>query len=63
MPARRRLGVPAPFPVFVQQYARKAQRGVEPNDCRYDRKVARKLSQLKPTAMDALLRDDEFGDD
>jgi hypothetical protein len=49
--------------LFVKQYARKAQRGVEPNDRRYDEKVARKLRQLKPAAVDALLRDGDPRDD
>jgi len=37
--------------------------GVEPNDRRYDEKVARKLRQLKAMEMDALLRDGESWDD
>jgi hypothetical protein len=47
--------------LFVRQYARKAQRGIEPNDRRYSRKMEKKLKQLEPTAMDALLRDDADG--
>jgi hypothetical protein len=45
--------------LFVQQYSRKAQRGVEPNDRRYDRDLEKALKQLKPEALDALIRDDE----
>jgi len=45
--------------LFVRQYGRKAQRGVEPNDRKYSRKTARKIKALKPTVVDALLRDDD----
>jgi hypothetical protein len=45
--------------VFVQQYGRKAQRGVEPNDRRYNRDVERALKQLRPEELDLLMRDDE----
>ena len=45
--------------LFAQQYGRKAQRGVEPNDRRYSREMERKLKQLKPERLDLLMRDDE----
>ena len=45
--------------VFTQQYGRKAQRGVEPNDRRYSREMERKLKQLRPEQLDLLMRDDE----
>ena len=45
--------------VFVQQYGRKAQRGVEPNDRRYSRDVEKALKQLKPDELDRLMHDDE----
>ena len=44
---------------FVQQYERKAQKGVEPNDRRYDRKVEKAVKRMKPEKLDALLRDDD----
>ena len=44
---------------FAKQYARKAQRGVEPNDRRYKRDVERALKHLKPDELDRLLRDGE----
>jgi hypothetical protein len=44
---------------FVQDYGRKAQRGVEPNDRRYDRGVENAVKQMKPEALDELLREDE----
>ena len=65
-PKRRRLNAEqkralkvATVRVFVQQYARKAQHGMEPNDRRYSRDVEKALRQLKPERLDALMRDDE----
>jgi hypothetical protein len=50
----------ADLSTFVRQYGRKAQKGVEPNDRRYDREIgANAVRRLKPTVMDELLRDDE----
>jgi len=46
--------------VFVRQYGRKAQKGMEPNDRSYDRETGTKaVRRLKPSVMDELLRDDE----
>jgi hypothetical protein len=65
-PKRRRLNADqkralkaATVNVFVQQYGRKAQRGMEPNDRRYSRDVEKALKQLKPDELDSLMRDDE----
>jgi hypothetical protein len=44
---------------FVDQYGRKAQKGVEPNDRRYDEKVARTVKRMRPDRLDELIRDDE----
>jgi len=44
---------------FVQQYERKAQKGIEPNDRKYDRKVEKTVKRMKPERLDELLRDDE----
>jgi len=44
---------------FMRQYGRQAQKGVEPNDRRYDTKVAKKIKRMKPTELDRLLRDNE----
>jgi hypothetical protein len=43
---------------FVRQYERKAQKGVEPNDRRYDRKVEKAVKRMTPQQLDELLRDD-----
>ena len=46
--------------LFIQQYGRKAQKGLDPNDRRYSLEVEKKVAKhLKPDALDALLRDDE----
>ena len=45
--------------VFLRNYGRRAQRGVEPNDRRYSREVEKALKQLRPEELDALMRDDE----
>jgi hypothetical protein len=44
---------------FAQQYARKAQKGIEPNDRRYKRQIEKKVKNMKPEDLDRLLRDDE----
>ncbi|GLS22090.1 hypothetical protein GCM10007874_51070 [Labrys miyagiensis] len=41
---------------FLQQYARKAQKGTEPNDRKYSRDVERKVRQMKPQEFDSFLR-------
>ena len=49
--------------LFIQKYGRKAQKGWEPNDRNYSRKVEKKIKKhLKPTKLDALLRDDDPAD-
>jgi len=40
---------------FVQQYARKAQKGKEPNDRQYDRGIEEVIRKLKPEELDVLL--------
>jgi len=45
--------------VFVQQYGRKAQRGMEPNDRRYSRDLEKAVKRLKPDELDSLMRDDQ----
>jgi hypothetical protein len=49
----------ATLQTFVQQYARKAHKGFDPNDRRYDREVERAIKHLTPETLDSLLRDDE----
>jgi hypothetical protein len=45
--------------VFVKQYGRKAQKGVEPNDRRFDEDVQRRVKQMNPLEFDRLIREDE----
>ena len=44
---------------FAQQYARKAQKGVEPNDRQYEREIEESIKSMKPEELDRLLRDGE----
>ena len=44
---------------FLRLYQRKAQKGVEPNDRRYDHDVERILQRLKPEDLDTLLNGEE----
>ena len=44
---------------FVQQYGRKSQKGVEPNDRRYDRDTETMIKRLSPEDLDRLIREDE----
>ncbi len=63
---RRRLNVEqkralkaARLKVFVQQYERKAQKRIEPNDRHYEREIEETVKRMKPDELDRLLRDDE----
>jgi hypothetical protein len=65
-PARKRLNATerrastvAAVRRFVKQYGRKVQKGIEPNDRTYDRKVEKTVKRMKPERLDELLRDDE----
>jgi len=40
---------------FMRQYKRKAQRGVEPNDRQYDRKVEEEIKRMDPFELDQLI--------
>ena len=44
---------------FLRLYQRKAQKGVEPNDRRYDHEVERIFRRLKPEDLDVLLNGEE----
>ena len=46
----------------MRQYQRKAQRGVEPNDRQYSRKVEQKLKRMRPEELDELLHGTEDED-
>ena len=55
--SRKRLNVGP----FLQQYGRKAHKGHDPNDRRYDRKIERAIKSMPPEEFDELLWD-EGGD-
>ena len=44
--------------LFLKSYGRRSQKGVEPNDRRYDRQEEEAIKRLSPDELDALLRDD-----
>jgi hypothetical protein len=44
---------------FVQQYERKAHKGHDPNDRRYNRDTEKSVKRMKPDELDRLLRDGE----
>jgi hypothetical protein len=44
---------------FIRQYGRKAQKGIEPNDRRYQRETEDAVKRMKPEELDEILREDE----
>lgn len=44
---------------FLRQYRRKAQRGMEPNDRPYDRKVEQQIKRMRPEDFSDLMAGDE----
>ena len=43
----------------MQQYARKSQRGQEPNDRQYSRKIEAKINRMRPEELDELLHGEQ----
>ena len=43
---------------FVKEYGRKAQRGLEPNDRQYDRKVEKLIKRMDPKELSELLNEE-----
>lgn len=56
--AQKRALKAASVQLFAKQYARKAQKNVEPNDRRYEREVEQAVKRMKPDELDRLLRED-----
>ena len=56
---QKRARKSAQLATFVQQYGRKAQPGVEPNDRGYDRNLEHAVKRMPPDELDRLLREDE----
>jgi hypothetical protein len=53
--SKRKEKLRAKIGAFVQQYARKSQRGQEPNDRGYSRAIEAKIKRMKPEELDELL--------
>ncbi len=56
---QRRAFKVAAVSVFLRQYGRKAQRGIEPNDRKYSRRIEKAVKRMRPEELDQLMRDDE----
>jgi hypothetical protein len=48
----------ADIKLFAKQYARPAQKGVEPNDRRYPREIEQRVKRMPPDKLDELLTGD-----
>ena len=44
--------------LFAKAYARKAQRGAEPNDRGYDRSIEHRIKHMKPEELSKLLNEE-----
>lgn len=58
-PEQKRALQAATVARFVRLYSRKAQKRIEPNDRRYERKTEAWIRRLPPSNLDHLLREDE----
>jgi hypothetical protein len=56
---KRKAKLGAKIGAFMQQYARKSQRGQEPNDRQYSRKIEAKIKRMKPEELDELLNGEQ----
>ena len=45
---------------FVQEYARKARKGLDANDRRHDRSIQARIRRMPPEELDLLLREDDI---
>ena len=55
MKSKRKKTLEAKFGGFIQEYKRKSQKGVEPNDRQYDRNFEQKVKKLSPEEFNELL--------
>jgi hypothetical protein len=44
---------------FLQQYGRKANKNIDPNDRRYDRRIEALVKRMKPEELDEIMRGDD----
>jgi hypothetical protein len=56
---KRKEKLQAKIGAFMQQYARKSQRGQEPNDRSYSRAIEAKIKRMKPEEVDELLNGEQ----
>jgi hypothetical protein len=54
--ARKKRERESTLGAFLRQYGRKRQKGREPNDRGYDRKLEAKVQRMRPEDLDELLR-------
>ena len=54
---KRPDGLKEDIRLFVQRYGREAQRGVDPNDRKYDRKLAAIIGKMSAEELDAILNE------
>ena len=59
MKSKRKKALESQIGIFDRQYKRKAQKGVEPNDRRYDRNFEKKIKRMPPEELSDLL----YGED
>lgn len=61
--SKRRQRLRGELGSFVQQYARKKNPGIDPNDRRYSREAEQQVKQMDARELDELLHGDEDSDD
>lgn len=44
---------------FMQQYGRKARKGLDPNDRTYDREIEKLVKRMDPEELDRILREED----
>jgi hypothetical protein len=57
--SKRKKAIEKEFGTFLRQYARRAQKGADPNDRTYDRNIEEHLRRLKPEELDRLIHGDD----
>ena len=57
--AEKRALKAAELAIFTKQIGRRKQKGVEPNDRKFDREAEQQFKNMDPLELDRLLRDDE----
>jgi hypothetical protein len=52
---RRRKEISKELGTFLREYAKRAQKGQEPNDRTYDRNIEKQLRRIKPEELDRMI--------